>query len=77
MKVFGAKKLKDISRLQLTSAAKKLGKTVSKGEKSSIVQTVAVGLLEQNIIKVVGGIDGSNILRKDIIKVGNFSTFCN
>lgn len=38
---------------------------------------VAAGFLNKNIIKIAEGVDGGNILRKDISRVGVFSVFCN
>ena len=38
---------------------------------------VAAGLLDKHIIKVAEGVDGSNVLRKDVIRVCPFSVFCN
>ena len=57
IKIFGALKLCDITRQQLALAAKKLHveKRVSpKADKAMLLRSFAVGLLDKNIIKIVG-----------------------
>ena len=77
MKIFGVMKPSDITRQQLALAAKKLGKRVTpKADKAMLLRSVAVGLIDRNIIKIVEG-DGSNIQKKDIAKVSTFNVFCN
>ena len=79
LKAFGAIKASDITRQQLMSAAKKLGfsKKKTKDDKASLLMAVVAGLLDKHIIKVAEGVDGSNVLRKDVIRVCPFSVFCN
>ena len=51
-------------------------KGVPKVDKAMLLRSVAVRLIDRNIIKIVEG-DGNNIQKKDIAKVSTFNVFCN
>ena len=77
MTAFGAHFLKEVSRSQLTGAAKHLlppiiKKTLVGGEKSAFIVPLAKAFLAENIVVVKKGANLSNLSREDVSKAGTF-----